>query len=30
VSAVGATSVTYMELPGIGPRGDRIEWYQRK
>jgi len=29
VSSVGATNVTYMELPGIGPRGDRIEWYQR-
>lgn len=30
VTAVGATSATYMTLPGIGETGDRIVWYQRQ
>jgi len=30
VASVGYTEVTYMELPGGGRRGDRIEWYQRR
>ena len=30
VASVGHTDVTYMELPGGGRRGDRIEWYQRR
>ena len=30
VASVGRTDVTYMEVPGGGPRGDRIEWYQRR
>jgi len=30
VASVGRTDATYMEVPGGGPRGDRIEWYQRR
>ena len=30
VKSVGATEVTYMNLPGIGEAGDRIVWYQRQ
>jgi SAM-dependent methyltransferase len=30
VASVGRTDATYMEGPGSGPRGDRIEWYQRR
>ena len=30
VASVGRTDVTYMDVPGSGPRGDRIEWYQRR
>jgi len=29
VKSVGATEVTYMNVPGIGEAGDRIVWYQR-
>lgn len=30
VASVGRMDVTYMNVPGSGPRGDRIEWYQRR
>ena len=30
VASIGRTDVPYMEGPGSGPRGDRIEWYQRR
>lgn len=30
VAAAGRTDVAYMNVPGSGPRGDQIHWYQRR
>jgi hypothetical protein len=30
MAEVGHTDVVYMELPGIGPTGDQIVWYQKQ
>ena len=30
LATAGGTEVAYMNVPGSGPRGDRIEWYQSR
>lgn len=30
VSLVGRTATAYMNVPGSGPRGDQVYWYQRR